>query len=65
MLYLYFENNDILFFDKIIKKIENKIYSKTILIVPDQYSFYAEKFIYEKIGYFFSEFLMESIKHFI
>lgn len=49
MLYLYFENNDILFFDKIIKKIENKIYSKTILIVPDQYSFYAEKFIYEKI----------------
>lgn len=49
MLYLYFGNDDILFFNKILEKIENKIYTKTILIVPDQYSFYAEKFIYEKI----------------
>lgn len=49
MLSLYFGNDDISFLTEILKKIENKKYSKTILVVPDQYSFYTEKFTYEKV----------------
>ena len=49
MLSLYFGNDDISFLTEILKKIENKKHSKTILVVPDQYSFYTEKFTYDKI----------------
>ncbi len=49
MLSLYFGNDDISFLTEILKKTENKKYSKTILVVPDQYSFYTEKFTYDKI----------------
>ena len=44
MVHIFFLNNEKKFINKIFKNINQD----TLLIVPDQYSFYAEKFIYEQ-----------------
>ena len=47
MIFLYFGNDEKSFFNDILKSTEKNKNQKNILIVPEQYSFYSEKFVYK------------------
>ena len=49
MVSIYFKNNEKNFLEKILNNTKKNKKQKAILIVPEQYSFYAEKFIYKNI----------------